>query len=274
MPIHLETLTDLAKLIAVLDLQKLAAMTSVPLHLMPTDNLGRDDSLTSALDSARRQHRHVDQLGAHVTYGPSDPKLDGVQVTSTADLDAPADGAVATSSPHDSAGLPHDGRIHSEPPKFNKDGTWRARRGVSEETVAEVTAQLRGAQASAQAPHGESAASEPVATETHALPTEAANDSDDSSAASGALDVEAADRLDLSALIEAATAGAGDASDSLQELLGVARDFIGGCGTVAFNDLKAAVAPDGVGGGKALPQLTPAERRTLRYCLDNYALYV
>lgn len=47
----------------------------------------------------------------------------------------------------DSAGIPWDGRIHSENKTTNKDGTWRNKRGVDPAIVAQVMDELRGAPA-------------------------------------------------------------------------------------------------------------------------------
>lgn len=41
----------------------------------------------------------------------------------------------------DSTGTPWDARIHSNPPTQNKDGTWRAKRGVTADVVAAVRAE-------------------------------------------------------------------------------------------------------------------------------------
>lgn len=85
----------------------------------------------------------------------------GTQGDGTAAPAAPVNGPTATttsvaspSSPNpggvevDKSGLPWDGRIHSGPadtkPK-NADGTWRKKRGVSDDEVAAVTAELRAA---------------------------------------------------------------------------------------------------------------------------------
>jgi hypothetical protein len=47
----------------------------------------------------------------------------------------------------DSAGLPWDERIYSATRNRNKDGTWRVKRGVSDEVLAAVTAELKSAMA-------------------------------------------------------------------------------------------------------------------------------
>jgi len=63
-------------------------------------------------------------------------------VTSVAEADVTsvAEAAIAA----DSAGLPWDDRVHSSSKALNADGTWRKRRGVTDETVAAVEAELRG----------------------------------------------------------------------------------------------------------------------------------
>lgn len=44
----------------------------------------------------------------------------------------------------DSRGLRYDSRIHAATKSFNKDGSWRNRRGVDETLIAQVEAELRG----------------------------------------------------------------------------------------------------------------------------------
>jgi hypothetical protein len=44
----------------------------------------------------------------------------------------------------DADGLPHDLRIHSAKPTFTKDGKWRRKRGVTDETFEQVRAELLG----------------------------------------------------------------------------------------------------------------------------------
>lgn len=64
----------------------------------------------------------------------------------------------------DKNGLPWDGRIHAGTKRKNADGTWTAKRGVDEATVAQVEAQLRGVMAiPAPAPVATSAAPLPPA---------------------------------------------------------------------------------------------------------------
>lgn len=53
--------------------------------------------------------------------------------------------ATENAATHDSAGLPWDERIHSSNRAFNADGTWRRRRGVSDDLVKQVEAELRKA---------------------------------------------------------------------------------------------------------------------------------
>lgn len=290
MQIVIENLKELAELVAVLDLQRLERSTSVPLRYMDVGGgLGRDEA-TRAI------------------YGPSDPVQDGVQLhdalaraaqsfderarveavraAGPAALEEPSPPAPRDLGPVDATGLPWDARIHSDPPKTNKDGTWRARRGVSAETVAEVTVELYARQGDAPAPEQ---ATEPLATETHALPTELADEpaaepaaptpepASTEAASTESAGPRAAGPTQLADLVAAAVWMAPDASDSLPDLLGVAKRFIGEHGTEKLNELKAAAVPvggDAAGVGKALQALTPGERRLLRACLDNYALYV
>lgn len=301
MEIHVTNLHELAELVSVLDLTRLTALTGVPLRYMPTDGLGREpgDKL-ERLGSTFRMG--ADQLIAELKAYPSDDRPDALagfktladkiendvaaesdafnaessaaltaaatEPTGATGIDRMRNAAEARARMVDSTGLPHDTRIHSDPPKTNKDGTWRARRGVDEELVQTVTAELRAKQA-------EHASTLPadvgVATETHALPVTADGDQDAANTVAAV-----APSTTLVDLVVGCAELAGDTSDSLQELLGVAKDFIGEHGTAAFNAVKAAVAPIGEDGttAKAIPALTPGERRLLRACLDNYALYV
>ena len=57
-----------------------------------------------------------------------------------------ANPAIVVNPKTDSNGEPHDPRIHSTPPKLNADGTWRAKRGVTAEQIAEVRAEREATQ--------------------------------------------------------------------------------------------------------------------------------
>jgi len=49
----------------------------------------------------------------------------------------------AETAPKDSAGFPWDERIHSSAKSFNKDGSWKKKRGVQDTVVSSVEQQLR-----------------------------------------------------------------------------------------------------------------------------------
>lgn len=275
MPIHLEDLTDLAQLVAVLDLQKLSKLTSVPLQYMPTDRLGGPDASELALREAfPSAYAQIDAENAHVRPGaalPDRPLKGGTPASPAAAPEPSAPEPTGALPDRDVNGLLWDDRIHSTPAKLKADGAWRARRGVSDELVAEVTAELLARPVADTAPVDPNAG-EPVATETHALPQSAPADG-----GSGVdpIDPNTATALDLSGLLELAKEQAGDASDSLQDLLGCARDFNREHGVPVFQQIKAMAAPaeDGRAGGKGLQLCTPGERRLLRACLDNYHLF-
>lgn len=55
----------------------------------------------------------------------------------------------------DSTGTPWDERIHSNPPTQNKDGTWRAKRGVKPELVEQVRAEREALEANLTAKDAE-----------------------------------------------------------------------------------------------------------------------
>lgn len=64
----------------------------------------------------------------------------------------------------DSSGLPYDARIHSGNKTLNQDGTWKKRKGVSNEIVDAVTAELRAVATPPVASAVVAAAAAPVAT--------------------------------------------------------------------------------------------------------------
>lgn len=279
MPIHLETLTDLAQLVAVLDLEKLSARTGVPLHYMPTDRIGQvsigvdltaDDAERARAAFATVQAENARALAARAAAAD----LAAASAGTAAEPEPNASESVGGLPDRDANGLPWDDRIHSTPAKLKADGAWRARRGVSDELVAEVTAELLAAPAE-DTTGVDPAGVDLVATETHALPQSAPTDSD-AGAALSEPDPEAPVPSNLLDLLELAKASAGDASDSLQDLLARARDFTNEQGVPVFQQLKSVAAPaeDGRAGGKGLQLCTPGERRLLRACLDNYHLFV
>lgn len=75
-----------------------------------------------------------------VTLAPADNPEAGEEVGTLAPT-TNATGGVTL----DSTGLRWDPRIHSTPAKFIANGTWRAKRGIDDATVAKVTAELRAA---------------------------------------------------------------------------------------------------------------------------------
>lgn len=175
----------------------------------------------------------------------------------------------------DADGVVHSTDWHSDPPKINADGRWKARRGRDNDAY---KAWLRE-QAVEVVEAAVAADAEPVATETHALPQddpamrsaeqlaqEAAFAQDEPQAP-----VAPASTVDLAALVEASQKAALDASDSHMDLIKACQAFISDHGHPAYNALKAAVAPlEGAENGKAVPQFTPAERRLMRACIENY----
>lgn len=165
----------------------------------------------------------------------------------------------------DSAGLPWDERIHAPSKATNKDGTWRARRGLEQALVSAVEAELRANLAQHQM------ADEPVATETHALPQDEA---EEASAQDETVAEESAPRYTSEGLAEHVSVcqeHAAGQSDSHVALLESCKRFIEAYGHAAFNDLKAAVAPvEGSPSGKSLQQFDPNERRLMQACMAGY----
>ena len=64
------------------------------------------------------------------------------EVQGVLDLKSPAD-IPAANAPLDSNGLPWDERIHSGTKSQNQDGSWKKRKGVADNVVDAVTAELR-----------------------------------------------------------------------------------------------------------------------------------
>lgn len=77
----------------------------------------------------------IDATPAREKLGKDEPAFDAVK-------DEPADDAASNV---DSKGTPWDARIHSESKATVADGTWRKRRGVSDELFNEVMAELTAA---------------------------------------------------------------------------------------------------------------------------------
>ena len=168
----------------------------------------------------------------------------------------------------DADGALYDTRWHSEPKKLTDKGVFRARRGRDNDAYKAwlLEQAVEAAEAAIAADEAE-----PVATETHALPQDDGNEvpaepQEPSSEPSGA----SASAVDLEALIAASLEAAQDASDSHVDLLNACRDFTSKHGHQQFTALKAAVAPDDAGGGKAVQHFTPGERRLMQACVANY----
>lgn len=181
----------------------------------------------------------------------------------------------------DADGVPHSTDWHSDPPKINADGRWKARRGrdndaykwwLQEQAVTAETAVAADA--------------EPVATETHALPQDGPElHAADGEALSGPAVVAeneglntfaemaavAQPAVDLAALVDACRPLAGSQSADVRELLSAAQAFTTTHGHARFNELKSAVTPvDGNPFGKALQLFSPEERQLMRACIENY----
>lgn len=169
----------------------------------------------------------------------------------------------------DAEGAPYNADWHSDPAKVTAKGVWRARRGRDEPAYKDWLRAL--VVEAAEATFG-TVEAEPVATETHALPQDDPSAEEPDAATNEANGLQA--ELDHAALIEASQEAAKDAPDGTIDLLNAGKEFIKEYGTVKFEALKAAVSPLEDGKGKPIPSLTPGERRLLRACMDNYALYL
>lgn len=214
-----------------------------------------------------------------VAYGgkPQDKPADGQAGT--------AEDATPAATPEvDANGVCYDERIHAPSRTLNADGTWRAKRKVSPELVAQVLAEQR-----AEAPQTDEAGDDVLVTETHALPADdldAANTEavaaqlagvdaaaaeevaqvgvdTEASVAGAAVEGPAGMSIDFPALVANAQVLAEDLDGDMVKVLEVSRAFLAATSADAFMALKSHVAPDGNGGAKALPAMTPGERRVL-----------
>lgn len=183
----------------------------------------------------------------------------------------------------DADGAQYDTRWHSEPKKLTDKGVFRARRGRDNDAYKAWLLEQAVEVAEAAIAADET---DPVATETHALPQdelptvsagvdmltgrEAVVTPQETGSEPSAAPATPATTVDLEALIAASLGAAQDASDSHVDLLNVCRDFTSKHGHPAFTALKAAVAPEDAGAGKAVQHFTPGERRLMQACIANY----
>lgn len=205
-----------------------------------------------------------------------EPHPEGATVMSSA---GPVDANLAqalgiTEQPsQDADGAPHNTDWHSDPAKLTAKGVWRARRGRDEAAYKDWLMSLAVEVAEAAIVADDA---EPVATETHALPQDEPESAGDTPEVQADTETagEAAPTVDHTALIEASQEAAENAPDGTIDLLNAGKEFIKEYGTAKFEALKSAVCPTEDGKGKSIPSMVPAERRLMRACMDNYALYL
>jgi len=267
MKIVLNSVEDLRELVGVMDPEFLRtwqpALDNQAVMLEP------DAAGLAALCEAANSRRGY-PLGANVaqaaglTDEPDSLPTDIAQPVRAAS-DNPQDDEKVCTVQADADGVEHNSDWHSDPAKINGDGRWRARRKRDEDAykvwLLEVTA----------AAEADPTDAEPVATETHALPQDDADDVQEGGPGATEPLPEAGPTVDLAALVEASQEAALDASDSHMDLIKACQQYIEAHGHPAYNALKAAVAPmEGSDNGKAIPQFTPGERRLMRACMANY----
>lgn len=210
--------------------------------------------------------------------GPSSTAAQAAMLAATAVSEsslaaATAGDAEAGLPAKDADGAPHNTDWHSDPAKVNADGTWRARRKRDEQAYKDWLLTLAVEVAEAAIAEDDA---EPAATETHALPQDEPESAGDPAEAQTDTEAvgEAAPTVDHTALIEASQEAAKGAPDGTIDLLNAGKEFIKEYGTAKFEALKGAVCPTEDGKGKSIPSMAPAERRLMRACMDNYALYL
>ena len=108
-------------------------------ELAEAEQLGKPVCSTVAADPSTTAPAGT-QVG---TFLPEPTSVFGQPVQTTENV---ANHAVPLSElhAHDADGVKWDKRIHSSSKELNKDGTWRKRRGVADELVRQVEAELRG----------------------------------------------------------------------------------------------------------------------------------
>lgn len=264
MKIVLNSVEDLQELIGVLDAEFLRTwqpgLGAVVVNNMTVTTAGATVA-AAVQDNAPAAHA-AEAVRGTMTVSAEEARAAGL--ADEPDPESRPDPADAGLPPTDADGVEHNVAWHSEPAKINADGRWKARRGRDAEAYAKWIAPLQSA--------GDA---EPVATETHALPQD-----DVQEAGPGvteplpASEPETAPTVDYTALIEASQEAAENAPDGTIDLLNAGKEFIKEYGTAKFEALKGAVCPTEDGKGKSIPSMVPAERRLMRACMDNYALYL
>ena len=157
---------------------------------------------------------------------------DGLTVTNDADTPEVTTDGNTTSTAHaesdvDSKGTPWDARIHSESKATVADGSWRKRRGVSDELFAEVMAELTD-----DAPPPPPAEDDvPLAPSDDSVPAPPAPTEETPSEPEPAASAPAAGSFPDFASFVAAVAKHGKTYAELNEMAGVV-------GVAAFKDLK------------------------------------
>lgn len=108
-------------------------------ELAEAEALGKSAHSTVAAEASQTVHADTPVT----TSTPAPTTVFGQPAQNTVNEANPV--AQTTDSPvRDANGLVWDERIHSSSKEFVKDGTWRKRRGVSDDIVAQVEAELRG----------------------------------------------------------------------------------------------------------------------------------
>lgn len=133
-------------------------------ELAEAEQLGKP--ACSTVDASQSTTAHVDTTAN--TSLPAPTSVFGQPAQTIENVANPAV-PLAELHAHDVDGIKWDKRIHSSSKELNKDGTWRKRRGVADELVRSVEAELRGAPpVTAQIPY----APAPVVPVTPPVPTE------------------------------------------------------------------------------------------------------
>lgn len=260
MKITINNMQELAELVACIDFPKLAMMHPHP---------GFFDALCPRVEGFRPGQDEPYGHNCDVQTATQQPEPETQQPELEAATTAATQPEPAQNTGTDSAGFHWDERIHAPSRTTNADGTWRKKRNVVAELLAQVEAEQLEAQRAAQeqVASDEGPAAAEVATETHALPT-AEEPVAEEPVAEEPVAEEPAGALDYDHLLTEASARAEDLAGDMVAVLAASRSFTAKFGHQEFQRLKQAATPTDDGHGKSLPSMSPAERRLVQAVME------
>lgn len=116
-------------------------------------HLGSSQVLPEYIDEVPEPVRSLPEVPVQPVVLPPAVPVHTQESVAQAIVNGPA--PVAGGSDLDSRGLPYDTRIHASSKATTKDGSWRYKRGITDEEIAKVEAELRSKQPIASAASGQ-----------------------------------------------------------------------------------------------------------------------